>query len=89
MENLINILLDNKTWIFSGLVAASVSIFANVFTNFILSRKKRDINVTIRIKNKDGKEYTINVGDYESDEKVMDKIRSIKGSDFIDYKPNK
>lgn len=88
MENIINSILENKELIFSGLTISLISILSNIFTRYLLTRKRSSTpRVTIKIKTKNGKEHVIKVSDYDSEEEVMNVIKTIKGNEFI--KPNK
>jgi hypothetical protein len=78
MESILNFIVQNKEWLFSGMgVAILVSFFSGILAEI---KKPRNVirqgnitrgNINIQI----GKDVNINIGD-NSDEKIIESLRS-------------
>ncbi|ELA9205255.1 hypothetical protein [Vibrio sp. MA64] len=82
LENLIQILLENKEWLFSGVTIVLVSAVANVLTTLFFGRKTTKI--TIKMSDRDGKVHHISVSSDESEEAIERAIKKIRGEAYKD-----
>lgn len=91
MEEFISNFINSKEWLYTGVIAAAISIIANILTAYITSKrnKEKNIKMTVTITGKDGKKHKISIDNEHSETELLETIKSLKGSDYVEPKPNK
>ncbi|HCH4139902.1 TPA: hypothetical protein NKV59_003374 [Vibrio parahaemolyticus] len=82
LDNFVQILLENKEWLFSGIGVALISVIANVVTSAVVSHTEKKI--TIKMSDRDGKVHHIHVSSDESEELIEQAIKKIRGEAYKD-----
>lgn len=77
MENIISYIFSNLAWIMSGIGVSVISILANIITSWLMMKKEKDI--TISIKTKDGLQESISLKGL-SEKEILEILDKINGS---------